>query len=119
MRCICEQPRFSANHERAYPAIAIEVQEALGIDGFGFDMNVACSSATFAMQTATDMIRAGSVDTVLIVNPEKGLNEMQWAGCGLVFVGIAVEVIEKYTGSSKKAAPAADVAAKKKTKKAE
>ena len=57
--------------------------------------------------------------SVLIVNPEKGLNEMQWAGCGLVFVGIAVEVIEKYTGSSKKAAPAADVAAKKKTKKAE
>ena len=39
--------------------------------------------------------------SVLIVNPEKGLNEMQWAGCGLVFVGIGVEVVEKYRGSSK------------------
>ena len=29
----------ASNHERAYPAIAIEVQKALGIEGFGFDMN--------------------------------------------------------------------------------
>ena len=32
--------------QRYYPAIAIEVQEALGIKGFGFDMLVACSAAT-------------------------------------------------------------------------
>jgi beta-ketodecanoyl-[acyl-carrier-protein] synthase len=38
----------ASNMQRAYPAMAVEVQEALGIDGFGFDMNVACSSATFA-----------------------------------------------------------------------
>ena len=39
-----------SNLERAYPAISIEVQELLGIKGFAFDMNVACSSATFAIQ---------------------------------------------------------------------
>src|SRR5690606_19845239 len=27
----------ASNHERAYPAIAIEVQQALGIKGFAFD----------------------------------------------------------------------------------
>lgn len=59
-----------SNLERPYPAIAIEVQELLGIEGFGFDMNVACSSATFGIQTAYDMIRSGSVDCVLIVDPE-------------------------------------------------
>ena len=32
--------------QRSYPAIAIEVQEQLGIEGFGFDMLVACSAAT-------------------------------------------------------------------------
>ena len=36
------------------------IQDALGIDGFGFDMNVACSSATFGIQTAADFIRAGA-----------------------------------------------------------
>ncbi|MBV5331023.1 beta-ketoacyl-ACP synthase III, partial [bacterium] len=30
-----------SNMERPYPAIAVEVQEALGISGFAFDMNIA------------------------------------------------------------------------------
>lgn len=59
-----------SNLERPYPAIAVEVQDLLGIEGFGFDMNVACSSATFGIQTAYDMLRAGSVNSVLIVDPE-------------------------------------------------
>ncbi len=56
--------------QRAYPAIAIEVQAALGIDGFGFDMLVACSAATFALQRAYDAIAAGSARAVLVINPE-------------------------------------------------
>lgn len=59
-----------SNSQRPYPAVAIEVQDALGIDGFGFDMNVACSSATFGIQTAADMIRAGNARAILVVNPE-------------------------------------------------
>jgi beta-ketodecanoyl-[acyl-carrier-protein] synthase len=60
----------ASNMQRAYPAMAIEVQAALGIGGFAFDMNVACSSATFGIKTAADYIAAGSVDAVLVVNPE-------------------------------------------------
>ena len=56
--------------ERSYPAIAIEVQDALGIDGFGFDMLVACSAATFAMQRAYEMVKAGTAKCVLVINPE-------------------------------------------------
>jgi len=56
--------------QRAYPAMAIEVQAALGATGFAFDMNVACSSATFGIQQASDAIRSGSADKVLVVNPE-------------------------------------------------
>jgi len=56
--------------ERAYPAVAIEVQDALGIEGFGFDMLVACSAATFAMQRAYEMIKAGTAKCVMVVNPE-------------------------------------------------
>jgi beta-ketodecanoyl-[acyl-carrier-protein] synthase len=59
-----------SNLERPYPAIAVEVQNLLEIDGFGFDMNVACSSATFGIQTAHDFIRSGSAKRVLMVNPE-------------------------------------------------
>jgi beta-ketodecanoyl-[acyl-carrier-protein] synthase len=59
-----------SNLQRAYPAIAIEVQEALGIEGFAFDMNVACSSATFGIAQASGVIRDGLAKRVLMVNPE-------------------------------------------------
>ncbi|MFO1236889.1 MAG: beta-ketoacyl-ACP synthase III [Alphaproteobacteria bacterium] len=60
----------ASNMQRAYPAMAIEIQFALGIEGYGFDMNVACSSATFGIQAAADMIRAGHARSILVVNPE-------------------------------------------------
>ncbi|SFV38116.1 beta-ketodecanoyl-[acyl-carrier-protein] synthase [Hyphomicrobium facile] len=60
----------ASNMQRPYPAMAVEVQNALGIGGFAFDMNVACSSATFGIKTATDFIRGGSPKAVLVVNPE-------------------------------------------------
>lgn len=56
--------------QRSYPAIAIEVQEALAIEGFGFDMLVACSAATFALHRAYEMIAAGTAKGVLVINPE-------------------------------------------------
>jgi beta-ketodecanoyl-[acyl-carrier-protein] synthase len=59
----------ASNMQRAYPAMAIEIQDALGIGGFGFDMNVACSSATFGIKTAADYV-AGGARAVLMVNPE-------------------------------------------------
>jgi beta-ketodecanoyl-[acyl-carrier-protein] synthase len=60
----------ASNMQRPYPAMAIEIQNALGIGGFAFDMNVACSSATFGIKTAADFIAAGSARAVLMVNPE-------------------------------------------------
>ena len=38
-----------SNLQRAYPAVAVEIQDALGAKGWGYDMNVACSSATFSI----------------------------------------------------------------------
>ena len=60
----------NSNMQRAYPAMAVEIQTALGCGGFAFDMNVACSSATFALQTAADAVKSGSASRVLIVNAE-------------------------------------------------
>ncbi|RXZ44967.1 beta-ketoacyl-ACP synthase III [Crenobacter cavernae] len=59
-----------SNLQRAYPAVAIEVQEALGAAGFAYDMNVACSSATFGIQNAVAAIAAGQARLALVINPE-------------------------------------------------
>jgi beta-ketodecanoyl-[acyl-carrier-protein] synthase len=56
--------------ERPYPQIAIEIQDALGIRGFGFDMLAGCSSATYGLQTAADAVAQGRARAVLAVNPE-------------------------------------------------
>ncbi len=59
-----------SNLQRAYPAVAIEVQAALGIQGWGYDMNVACSSATFGIQAACNAIQVGQAKAILLVDPE-------------------------------------------------
>ncbi|NOD35285.1 MULTISPECIES: beta-ketoacyl-ACP synthase III [unclassified Ruegeria] len=94
----------ASNHERAYPAIAIEIQQEMGIDGFGFDMNVACSSATFGIQAAADMVRSGSVRAALVVNPEICSGHLEWRDrdCHFIFGDVAtatlIERIEEAQG---------------------
>ncbi|MFB2587517.1 beta-ketoacyl-ACP synthase III [Acinetobacter sp. c1-l78] len=58
-----------SNLQRAYPAVAIEIQSALGIQGYAYDMNVACSAATFGLKQAHDAIKCGA-RRVLLVNAE-------------------------------------------------
>jgi beta-ketodecanoyl-[acyl-carrier-protein] synthase len=69
----------ASNMQRAYPAMAVEIQHELGMTrGFGFDINVACSSATFGIQTAADYIRSGNARSVLVVNPEITSGHLNW-----------------------------------------
>ena len=85
----------ASNMQRPYPAMAIEIQAALGIEGFGFDMNVACSSATFGIQTAADFIRAGHARSVLVVSPEicTGHNNMRSRDSHFIFGDVATAVL--------------------------
>ncbi|MCL4143507.1 UNVERIFIED_CONTAM: hypothetical protein GTU68_059009 [Idotea baltica] len=81
--------------ERAYPAIAVEIQKLLGVQGFAFDMNVACSSATFGIQTAADMVRAGSIRSALVVNPEICSAHLEWRDrdCHFIFGDVATATL--------------------------
>ena len=85
----------ASNMERAYPAIAVEIQELLGAGGFAFDMNVACSSATFGIQTAADMIRARSVRRALVLCPEITSGHLEWRDrdCHFIFGDVATAVL--------------------------
>ena len=92
--------------QRPYPAMAIEVQNALGIaQGAAFDMNVACSSATFALEMAANAVRCGTARAVLIVNPEICSAQLAWKDrdCHFIFgdVATALVVENAETASSK------------------
>ncbi|SLN09578.1 3-oxoacyl-[acyl-carrier-protein] synthase 3 [Roseivivax jejudonensis] len=85
----------ASNHERPYPAMAIEIQQLLGAGGFAFDMNVACSSATFGIQAAADMIRGGSARRALVVSPEICSGHLEWRDrdCHFIFGDVATAVV--------------------------
>ena len=85
----------AANMQRAYPAMACEIQAALGCGGYGFDMNVACSSATFALQEAVNAVRNGSATRVLIVNPEITSAHLEWRDrdCHFIFGDVCTAIV--------------------------
>jgi len=85
----------AANMQRAYPAMACEIQQALGAGGYGFDMNVACSSATFAIEQAANAVRSGSAKCVLVVNPEITSAHLEWRDrdCHFIFGDVCTAVI--------------------------
>ncbi|MBL8323627.1 MAG: beta-ketoacyl-ACP synthase III [Rubrivivax sp.] len=89
----------AANMQRAYPAMACEIQAALGAGQgrpcYGFDMNVACSSATFALEQAFNAVRSGSADCVLVVNPEITSAHLEWRDrdCHFIFGDVCTAIV--------------------------
>lgn len=69
----------SSNFQRCFPAIAIEIQSAIGMThGFGYDVNVACSAATFGIAQAVGSIKAGLGKKIAVVNVEITSAHLNW-----------------------------------------
>jgi beta-ketodecanoyl-[acyl-carrier-protein] synthase len=85
----------AANMQRPYPAMGVEIQTALGINGYAFDMNVACSSATFALELAFNAVRTGSARAVLVVNPEITSAHLAWKDrdCHFIFGDVCTAIL--------------------------
>ncbi len=60
----------ASHHQRPYPAIAIEIQDAIGAPGAAFDMALGCSSAAAGLHVAANLVRSGGQRRVLVVTPE-------------------------------------------------
>lgn len=68
-----------SNFPRTYPALSIEIQNAIGMEGgFAFDMNVACSAATFGIAQAEGNIKTGLAKRVAMVNVEISSAHLNW-----------------------------------------
>jgi 3-oxoacyl-[acyl-carrier-protein] synthase-3 len=65
--------------EYAFPAMACELQAALGIDRVGaFDVSAACSGFLYAMSVANAQIKAGDFGTVLVVGADALTTMTDW-----------------------------------------
>ena len=85
----------ASNHQRPYPAIAVEIQAALGCGGYGYDMNVACSSATFGMEQAANALRSGQAKRALVLGPEITSGHLEWRDrdCHFIFGDVSTAVL--------------------------
>lgn len=56
--------------QRQYPAMAIEIQGAIGGRGMGLDITAGCASATAGMMLACNAIQSGMATCAVVVAPE-------------------------------------------------
>ena len=96
-----------SNLQRPYPAVSVEVQAALGIEGFAFDMNVACSSATFGIDMARNAVLTGSARAVLVISPEicSGHLEFRDRDCHFIFGDACTAVVVEREAATGARAP--------------
>jgi beta-ketodecanoyl-[acyl-carrier-protein] synthase len=64
--------------QRQYPAMAVEIQHAIGARGYGFDITLGCSSATAAIQLASQAIQSGSATCAIAVAPDLMTCHSNW-----------------------------------------
>lgn len=69
--------------DQAFPATALRVQAALGIEGgFGFDLSAACSGFIYGLSMADAFIRCGQARTVLVIGSEVYSRILDWSDRG-------------------------------------
>jgi beta-ketodecanoyl-[acyl-carrier-protein] synthase len=85
----------ASNMQRPYPAMAVEIQNALGAGGYAFDMNVACSSATFGLEQAVNAVRTGNARAALVVDPEICSAHLAWQDrdCHFIFGDVCTALV--------------------------
>ncbi|MCC5992644.1 MAG: ketoacyl-ACP synthase III [Rhodobacteraceae bacterium] len=86
-----------------FPAVATQVQAALGIRrGFAFDIQAVCAGFVFALANATGLVMAGQAKRVLVIGAETFSRIMDWtdrASCVLFGDGAGALVLEAQTGT--------------------
>jgi len=93
----------ASNMQRPYPAMAVEIQGALGAGGYAYDMNVACSSATFALEQAINAVRTGSARVALVVDPEICSAHLAWQDrdCHFIFGDVCTALLVERADTAK------------------
>lgn len=85
-----------------FPATAVEIQSRLGMHhGYAFDMQAVCSGFVFALTTADQYIRNGSVKKILVIGAETFSRILDWTDrttCVLFGDGAGAVVVEAAEG---------------------
>ena len=88
--------------DRTFPAVAVQVQEAIGMDhGFAFDVQAVCSGFVYALGIADNFIKTGQVKRALIIGAETFSRLLNWEDRASVVLfgdGAGAVVLEASSG---------------------
>ncbi|MEH2609269.1 beta-ketoacyl-ACP synthase III [Bradyrhizobium sp. AZCC 1693] len=91
--------------DNTFPATAVAVQEALGINhGAAFDLQAVCSGFVFALATADNFLRTGTYKRALVIGAETFSRILDWndrGTCVLFGDGAGAVVLEAQTEQGK------------------
>lgn len=90
--------------DHTFPATAVQVQAALGMEdrGFAMDLQAVCSGFVYAMATADNFIKAGQVKRALVIGAERFSKLLDWddrTTCVLFGDGAGAVVLEAGEGA--------------------
>lgn len=72
----------TATPDETFPASACRVQHNLGCSGFAFDVQAVCSGFVYALSVADNFIKAGQVDSALVIGAETFSRILDWEDRG-------------------------------------
>ncbi len=72
----------TATPDETFPASACRVQHNLGCNGFAFDVQAVCSGFVYALSVADNFIKAGQVDSALVIGAETFSRILDWQDRG-------------------------------------
>src|SRR5690606_2146741 len=97
----------TATPDQTFPASATRVQANLGLDhGFAFDVQAVCTGFVYALAVADNFIKAGQVDTALVIGAETFSRILDWTDrgtCVLFGDGAGAVVLRAGEGEGTKA----------------
>ncbi|HVK75125.1 MAG TPA: beta-ketoacyl-ACP synthase III [Kofleriaceae bacterium] len=93
----------ASNLQRLYPAISIEVLDALGGSGYAVDIALGCSSATMAITMCSEAVQLGKAKCAVAVTPELTSGFINWRDrdSHFIFGDAAVSVVVEPAAAAK------------------
>ena len=93
----------ASNLQRLYPALSIEVLDALGGTGYGVDIALGCSSATMAITMCSEAVQLGKARCAVAVAPELISGFVNWRDrdSHFIFGDAAVAVVVEPLAAAK------------------
>ena len=88
--------------DQTFPAVAVKVQQALGVPvGVAFDVQAVCSGFIYALSVADNFIKGGQLKRVLVIGAEKMSAVLDWTDrttCVLFGDGAGAVILEAREG---------------------